>query len=398
MNLRSQSVIDRFPTEHAHGGTERCPLCDQTLPNDLTAEDLQARLRDREREAGDAAEKRLRAQFEVEQAAKIEALKKQAAADAAEREKVIRIEAKALAETVLQAEIARAREEAAKATREKDSAVESANKLKAEHEERIKQATQQALQEQREVLEKEQTNAVHQIQAQEFEKTQKLQKQVELLSRQLDQKTAGELGEGAEIDLYEALRESFEGDQIIRIKKGQPGADILHKVVHNGQICGTIIYDSKNHNAWRCDFVEKLKADQLAAQADHAVLATRSFPTGTRQLCVRDDVIVCHPARTVELVGIIREHIIRTYRLRLGAHERGRKTEALYEFINSDRCQQLLDRSEAIAEDLLDLDVKEVKAHEVTWKKRGQLIRDSQKVHGDFRAEVDRIVEDGSVE
>jgi hypothetical protein len=106
---------------------------------------------------------------------------------------------------------------------------------------------------------------------------------------------------------------------------------------------------------------------------------------------------VCNPARVVELVRIIREHIIQSYRLRLSAHERVKKAEALYKFINSDRCQQLMNRYESISEGLLDLDVKEVKAHEVNWKRRGQLIRDAQKAHGDFRTEIDRIV-DGSDE
>lgn len=395
MSARPESIVDRSGSNHAHVDAERCPLCDQALPRDISAEELRARLNKKEREAASAAEKRLRTQFELEQAAKIEAVKKQAAADLAARENVARAEAKLQAEALLQADITRAKDERAKAIQEKDSAVEAANKLKADQEERTKQAIQDALQLQREALEKDKTTAVQKLQADEFEKTQKLQKQMELMQRQLDQKTADQLGEGAEIDLFETLRESFDGDRITRIKKGQPGADILHEVVHNRQVCGSILYDSKNHGAWRSSFVEKLRADQLAAKADHAVLATSSFPSGARQLCVQDCIVVCNPARVVELVRIVREHIIQSHRLRLSAHERGKKAESLYRFINSDRCQQLMNRYEGIAEDLLDLDVKEVKAHETNWKRRGQLIRDAQKTHADFRTEVDRIV-DGS--
>lgn len=294
----------------------------------------------------------------------------------------------------MKADIAKANAEKAKALEEKQAVLEAANKLKSDQEGRINQAVHKAIQEQREVLEKEKTNAVHHIQAQEFEKTQRLQKQVEALKRQLDDKTAGELGEGAEIDLYEALREVFDGDRITRIKKGLPGADILHEVRHNGRVCGSIIYDSKNHGSWRDSFVEKLKSDQLAAKADHAILATTSFPRGTRQLCVREGVIIISAARVVELVRIIREHIIQSHRLRLSTEERERKTEALYEFINSDRCRQLMVRYETIAEELLKVDEKEIKEHRLTWERRGRLIRDAQKAHGDFRTEIDRIIED----
>src|ERR1700674_424875 len=126
----------RFSSEHAHVATERCPLCNQVLPHDLSAEQLETRLQAREREAAGAVEKHLRAQFELDQATKIDAVKKQAAADAAEREKGIRAEAKALAERALQAEVAKATEDKANAIKDKDSAVEAVNKLKAEREER----------------------------------------------------------------------------------------------------------------------------------------------------------------------------------------------------------------------------------------------------------------------
>jgi len=93
----------------------------------------------------------------------------------------------------------------------------------------------------------------------------KLSAKVEELQRTLDKKTAEELGEGAELDLYEVLKAEFEGDRIERVNKGAPGADIF-TLLFIRQECGKIIYDSKNHNAWRNDFVTKLAADQMAAK------------------------------------------------------------------------------------------------------------------------------------
>ena len=52
--------------------------------------------------------------------------------------------------------------------------------------------------------------------------------------RKLEKKTAEELGEGAELDLYEELKALFEGDRIRRVPKGTPGADIVHEIVENG--------------------------------------------------------------------------------------------------------------------------------------------------------------------
>lgn len=385
-------------TPHTRTGDERCPLCNQTLPHDLTAAQLAAKLREQEQKAAQAQEQRLRAKFLQEMTQKIEETKRQFASEATEREKIIRLEVKKQTTAELKDELSKAKQAMAKAQEEKAAAEERMKRLKNEQEAQLKAHIKKALAEQREALVKEHADDIAKAKAYEFKKNQKLQKQVELLKRQLEEKTAESLGEGAEVNLYEALREGFddEGDKIRRIKKGQPGADIRHEVRHNGQLCGLILYDSKNHAKWRNSFVAKLKADQLAAHADHAVLTTAEFPRGMRQFAVRDGVIVLNPARAVEVVRLLREHIIQTHRLRLSTKEKNTKTEALYRFINSDRCHQLMNRVESINEQLLEIDAKELAAHNLVWKKRGQLIREAQRTHAAYRSTVDRIIEDGS--
>src|SRR5260370_42403115 len=77
----------------------------------------------------------------------------------------------------------------------------------------------------------------------------------------MENRTAEELGEGAEIHLFEGLKTEVPDDKISRIRKGTPGADILHIVMLAGKECGTILYDSKNHNQFRNEHVAKIKAD-----------------------------------------------------------------------------------------------------------------------------------------
>jgi hypothetical protein len=251
------------------------------------------------------------------------------------------------------------------------------------------------LQEQREVLEKHNAAALNAEKAGAFEERQKLESSLQDLQRQLQKKTAEELGEGAEVDLFEELKAEFPGDVITRVTKGTPGADIIHEVFNNGQLCGRIVYDSKNRTAWRTEFVTKLKADQIAAGADHAVLATRAFPAGTKQLTRVDGVIVANPARVLVIAGLLRKHVVQTHALRVSNEERTRKTEELYAFITSDRCQQFLDDIHARSEDMEELDVKEKKAHEATWKKRGELIRMVQRSRGQLTEELERIIGTG---
>jgi hypothetical protein len=255
----------------------------------------------------------------------------------------------------------------------------------------------QRLQEQREALESARTEAVNLEKSTAFEEKMKLSSKVEELQRALDNKTAEELGEGAEIDLYETLKIEFDHDRIERIDKGQQGADILHTVFQNGKECGKIIYDSKNHNAWRNDFVTKLATDQMAAKAEHAVLSTRKFPADTRHLHVQDGVIVASPSRIVAIVQIIRKHIVQTHTLRLSNEARTQKTAELYSFITSERCIDLFKRIDTHAEDLLEIQVKEKKSHETTWKRQGELLRSVQKVRAELCNEIDTIIETGNV-
>ena len=93
-------------------------------------------------------------------------------------------------------------------------------------------------------------------------KVLKLQSELADMQRKLEGKTANELGEGSEIDLFEQLKDAFEGDRIQRVPKGVNGADVIHEVIHNGKVCGKIVYDAKNRNAWQNEFVIKLKRRQ----------------------------------------------------------------------------------------------------------------------------------------
>lgn len=258
--------------------------------------------------------------------------------------------------------------------------------------EQLQQAHRDQLQQERDVWQKAVDNAVNAEKAAAFEERLKIQTKFEELKRAYEQKTAEELGEGAEIDLFEALKAEFEGDRIERINKGQPGADVLHTVMHNGKECGKIIYDSKNHKQWRTEFATKLASDQMAAKAEHAVLSTSKFPKGARQLHVQDGVILAGPARVVALVQVIRRHLVQTHTLRLSNDERVKKTATLYDFITSERCADILARIDTHTDALLDLQVKEKKAHDAAWKKQGELIRSVQRVRSEFANEIDAIV------
>lgn len=375
----ARAVREISDASHAHPGGERCPACDQPIPVELS-ETVKKRIAARERDerARISAEvARERATLEAKARAEVEAAQRQAAAAIA----AAREEAQVAAESALQARL---------------DEIETA-KLSLESEMRTMKERHEALLAERVLLakeahEKEKLAAIQAEQAKAFEEKQKLQSKIAEMQRQLESKTAQELGDGPEADLFELLKAEFPEDRISRVEKGAAGADVLHDVYHNGRLCGRIAYDSKNRSAWRNEYVTKLRADQVEAKADHAVLASKVFPAGTRELHLQDGVLVVSPGRVLVLASLLRKHIVQTHTLRASNEARAQKQEALYAFIMSDRCGQLLGTIETQADDLVDLDRKEERAHQATWKRRAELIRSVQRAHGDLTFEIDRII------
>jgi hypothetical protein len=321
-----------------------------------------------------------------------------------------------VAEKVAQAEIAKnqaveaqaaIKQELEQVRRENAAAIEKAQNDASAKEEALLTAAQEQLKtaksehesilterlaEQRESLEKAGLKTLQDERASWFNEKQKLEEKLQDVTRQLQNKNSDELGEGAELDLFELLKAEFPEDKITRFAKGEPGADTLHEIYQNGKLCGRIIYESKNSLRFSQNYIAKLRQDQLAANADQAILSTHKLPGSAKQVHVQDSVIVCHPGRVTALAHIVRRHIVQMHCQRHSNEERASKTEALYEFVTSSKCDQFLDDIKAYSKTLEDIDVNELKAHQKTWKQRGEVIRKIQRSQGELRSAIDRII------
>ena len=213
------------------------------------------------------------------------------------------------------------------------------------------------------------------------------------MDRQLQRKTANEMGDGAEIDLFEALRDAYPGDKITRIPKGQSGADIQHEVLYKGQICGRIIIDSKNRQGWQNAFLTKLRADRVSADADHAILSPTVFPSGKKELYIEGEVIVVSPARVVHIIELLRSAVLRMHTLGLSLRQRAGKISQLYKFMTSQEYLQRFTELGRLADDFSDLDVEETKEHQRVWKRRGATVTRLKNVLREIDTDVSAILE-----
>jgi hypothetical protein len=252
---------------------------------------------------------------------------------------------------------------------------------------------QSELEKQRSVLDQHRDDELRKQRAQFAQERESWDKEINDLKRKLEQKTSHELGEGQEVDIYNSLRDAFQGDSIRRVAKGQNGADIVHEIVYKGETCGSIVIDSKNRHGWRDNFVEKLRQDQLAIKADHAILATSKFPGGEKDLVVRDGVIVSKPIQVVALVTVLRDSIIQMHRQGLSSRDRVQKTEKLYQYITSDRYRQQFAAAQKASQDLQQLDVEEYQAQEKMRQRRGVVFKSLDRALRDMNTNVATIVE-----
>jgi hypothetical protein len=242
--------------------------------------------------------------------------------------------------------------------------------LRASQEEIIAQRVTAA----RETLVKEAAELINAEKVKAFEATTRLTQQLSDMQRRLERRTPHELGEPAEVDLFEQLQAALP-DRVSRVPKGKKGPDLIIEVMHVDSGAGSIVIDCKNHKRWASTFVTKLRSDQRTVGADFAILSTSTFPKGARQLHIQDGVIIADPARVIVLVHLLRRHIIENYLLKLGSEARDEKAARVLDFVMSPVCIDLLDCIVKLTDELMALDHKETEVHAATWKKRTDLIR-----------------------
>jgi multidrug efflux pump subunit AcrA (membrane-fusion protein) len=158
-------------------------------------------------------------------------------------------------EKTLRQRFARERQEAAVATQQ---AIEKAKKNAAAHVEKAKREAaareakirQEATNAATAALSPKIAEAVNAEKQRAYAEKLSLEQQLADVQRRLQRKSAHDLGEPAEIDLHKALVTAFPADTISRVPRGQRGPDVIVKVVHSGDVVGSIVLDSKNHKRW----------------------------------------------------------------------------------------------------------------------------------------------------
>jgi hypothetical protein len=193
----------------------------------------------------------------------------------------------------------------------------------------------------------------------------------ETMRRKAEQGSMQLQGEVMELALEELLRSSFPFDEIDEVAKGVRGADCIQSVKNNtGQLCGRIIYESKRTKAFTAEWIEKLKMDMRAQQADIAVIVTETLPRDMTTFGFKDGVWICRFPDVKPLSFLLRDSLIKIYGAMVTQENKGDKMQMLYDYLTGSEFRQNI---EAVMEGFLALKdgiSREKISMEKLWKER----------------------------
>ncbi|EPZ9014285.1 DUF2130 domain-containing protein [Campylobacter coli] len=200
------------------------------------------------------------------------------------------------------------------------------------------------------------------------QKLEDAQRRIEQGSQQLQ-------GEAAELLIEEYIQSEYLSDEVKEVPKGVNGADCLHIVKDNfGNICGSILYESKRTKEFNKEWLDKLKLDSIAAKSDIAVLITKTMPKDKEKTHFKEGILICTFNEFKGVLAVLRESIINAYKLKNALQNKDEKNHILYEYLNSKEFNTQITFILKTYQNMKEELEAEKRALQNIWKKRERAI------------------------
>ncbi|MCA9093082.1 MAG: DUF2130 domain-containing protein [Planctomycetaceae bacterium] len=203
-----------------------------------------------------------------------------------------------------------------------------------------------------------------------------MSRQIEELKRKAEQGSQQLQGEVQELELELLLRSTFPQDSIEPVPKGEHGGDVVHRVIGPlGQLCGTILWESKRTKNWSDGWLSKLRDDQRAAKAEIALIVSHVLPKEVESFNHIDGVWVSSYRCAIPVAIALRHSLIEVATARQAGEGQQTKMELVYQYLTGPRFRH---RIQAIVEKFADMQEdleKERRTMTKQWAKREAQIR-----------------------
>ena len=204
-----------------------------------------------------------------------------------------------------------------------------------------------------------------------YEETIKgLNEEIKALNNKVERGSERLQGEVMELQLEDLLRNAFPEDSIRAVPKGAEGADVLQFIHQNGKHYGKIIWESKRTQSWSNKWIDKVKRDQLEAEADVAVIVSSVLPDGIQSFGFKDDVCISGLMYSVPLAAVLRNYVLGLAKTRIASQGKNEKKEDIYNYITGSIFRQNIQAVVKSFKVQYDDIISEQGAMKRSWKKR----------------------------
>ncbi|MBI5044360.1 MAG: DUF2130 domain-containing protein [Candidatus Levybacteria bacterium] len=222
-------------------------------------------------------------------------------------------------------------------------------------------------------------------------------KEIEDMRRKLQQGSQQAQGETFELEFEQMLRTEFPNDKISPVAKGTRGGDIIHEVWDSkGSYNGKILWELKNTKLWSEGWVDKLKSDKRAINAEEAVIISDVLPEKIQTAGYRNGVWVTKKIFVIALASTLRAKLIEMYYVKQSVQAKDGKMETMYSYLSGTEFKH---RVEAIVEAFSNMqsEIEKEKRYFMTkWARDEKNIRmvidNTYGMHGDLKAIVGKVL------
>ena len=206
-------------------------------------------------------------------------------------------------------------------------------------------------------------------------KLKSISQELDTAKRKVEQGSQQLQGEVAELLLEEYIQNEYPNDEVKEVPKGVNGADCLHIIKDDfGNICGSILYESKRTKEFNKEWLDKLKLDSINAKSELSVLITKTMPKDREKTHFKEGILVCTFSDFKGVLAVLRQSIINAFKLKNALQNKDEKNHILYEYLNSKEFNTQITFILKTYQNMKEELEAEKKAMQNIWKKRQRAI------------------------
>jgi hypothetical protein len=227
----------------------------------------------------------------------------------------------------------------------------------------------------------------------EFEKKlSDMQKALEDAQRKGKQGSQQLQGEVLELDLEEKLKSTFPNDEFVPIPKGVEGADIWQKVKFQGNVVGSIIWETKRTKAWSPSWLTKLKDDAAKVNASEAIIVSQTLPDSIESFGREEGVWITNYENAVNVARYISFLIKSLSKIKSGTSQSGEDWTKVRDYMLSDSFKHRMQAHFDAVKNLREMLETEKRTSTLRWVRQQKQIDKLDSNTVNFYAELKDIV------